>query len=253
MAWDSEQYLKFATERKQPCLDLISRLNGNYLHILDLGCGPGNSTANLKSRYPEANIIGFDSDENMLERARTDHPDIQKFVHGFAPDDLGKLTEKYDLIFSNACIQWIPDQLKLITYVADLLCEGGTFAVQIPITAESDFYRLLYRLIDEKWQKLANISKFYALDHTGYYNALIKHFGDVTIWQTNYHHIVDSKSMVIEWYKGSGLRPYLNALPESEQTEFLRDLTDEINKEYRLLDDGNLFLVMPRLFFLAKK
>ena len=252
MAWDSKQYLKFANERKRPCLDLISRLDGKYDRILDLGCGPGNSTANLKNRFPDAEIIGFDGDENMLERARADHPDFL-FIHGFAPDDLDKLTGKFDLVFSNACIHWIPDQSGLIAAVSDMLNEGGAFAVQIPVAAESDFYKLLYRLIDEKWQGLAKISKFYALDQTGYYNELIKHFSDVTMWQTNYHHIVDSRSMVLEWYKGSGLRPYLSALSETEQTEFLADLSELIEREYKLLADGKLFLVMPRLFFTAKK
>lgn len=252
MDWDSKQYLKFSNERKQPCLDLISRVDGNYKRILDLGCGPGNSTDNLKVRFPDAEIIGFDGDENMLEKARIDHPNF-RFIHGFAPDNLDKLTGEFDLVFSNACIHWIPDQSGLIAAVSDMLSDSGIFAVQIPIAAESEFYKVLYRLINEKWQKLAKISKFFALDQTGYYNELIKHFSNVTIWQTNYHHIVDSKSMVIEWYKGSGLRPYLNALSESEQTEFLCELTDEIEKEYRLLDDGRLFLVMPRLFFIANK
>ena len=87
----------------------------------------------------------------------------------------------------------------------------------------------------------------------GYYNELIKHFSDVTIWQTNYHHIVDSKSMVLEWYKGSGLRPYLAALSETEQAEFLADISELIDRKYELLDNGRLFLVMPRLFFVAKK
>lgn len=85
-----------------------------------------------------------------------------------------------------------------------------------------------------------------------YYNTLTKKLKNITIWKSNYYHIVE-KNMIIEWYKGSGLRPYLDALNESEQKEFLSDLQKVINEEYTLLDDGKTFLIMPRLFFIAEK
>ena len=252
MSWDSEQYLKFKKERQQPCLDLLSRLDGDYKHILDLGCGPGNSTVNLEVYFPKAEIIGFDSDENMLKRAKAEHQNFC-FIHGFAPQDFSKLNNKFDLVFSNACIHWIPDQSGLIASINAILKDSGTFAVQIPIAAESKFYKLLYGLIENKWSKLKSVSKFHMLDQDGYYNELIKHFSEVTIWRTDYYHLIDSKNMVIEWYKGSGLRPYLSALDEKEQKEFIADLSEIIEKEYHPLDDGQLFLIMPRLFFIAKK
>lgn len=250
MPWDSKQYLKFANERKQPCIDLISRLNGDFNSILDLGCGPGNSTENLFKKYTKATVTGFDADDNMLKRAKEDHPDIQ-FVKGFAPNDFDKLNQKFDLVFSNACIQWISGQEKLIEGVCEILNKGGTFAVQVPKTASSLFYKILHRLIEQKWTKLKSVRTFYTLNAEGYYNALIKRFKDVTVWQSDYYHVV-SKESVIEWFMGSGLRPYLELLDAGEEKEFLNDLYTEINKGYRLLDDGNVFLIMPRLFFIAK-
>ena len=251
MAWDSDLYLKFANERKQPCIDLLSRLDGNFGKILDLGCGPGNSTANLFEKYNRSTVIGFDSDDNMLKKAKKDHPDF-KFVKGNAPTDFDKLNGKFDLVFSNACIHWIKEQEKLIDGVYKMLTDKGVFAVQIPLTDESRFYGILYELIGKKWHKLKTVKNFHNMTPKGYYNALIKRFESVTMWQSNYYHIVD-KNTVIEWYKGSGLRPYLALLSEKEREEFLNDLQKEIGKKYTLLDDGNVFLIMPRLFFIAKK
>ena len=251
MAWDSDLYLKFADERKQPCIDLLTRLDGIFDRILDLGCGPGNSTKNLSEKYNRATIIGFDSDDNMLEKAKKDYPDF-RFVKGYAPADFDKLDGKFDLVFSNACIHWIENQEELIDAVDQILKEKGVFAVQIPLTDESQFYRILHRLTAQKWTKLKAVNGFHNMKQEGYYNALIGKFKQVTMWQSNYYHIVD-RSMVLEWYKGSGLRPYLAALREKEQEEFLQDLQDIIDQEYSVLKDGNVFLIMPRLFFIAEK
>lgn len=251
MTWDSDLYLKFANERKQPCIDLISRLDKEFDKILDLGCGPGNSTENLFEKYGVSTIIGFDSDDNMLRKARNSHPNF-RFVKGYAPDDFNKLSEKFDLVFSNACIHWIENQEKLIDEVYKILNDKGVFAVQIPLADESRFYKILYELIERKWTKLKTIKNFHNMSQEGYYNILIRQFKKVTMWQSNYYHIVD-KGMVIEWYKGSGLRPYLALLKENEQEEFLNDLQKEINDKYSLLDDNNVFLIMPRLFFIAEK
>lgn len=251
-AWDSSQYLKFAEERKQPSRDLIARLSGEYQRILDLGCGPGNSTAVLQARFPEAEIIGFDSDENMIRKARADHPDIE-FIRGSAPGDLSRLPGTFDLAFSNACIHWIPDQRELILAVSDMLNACGAFAAQLPLTDEAKFYKTLYRLIAENWHKIAGIHNFHNLDQTGYYNELSRYFQDISIWETDYYHILQERKDVIEWYRGSGLRPYLAALSGQEQEEFIRDLSGAIDRSYPLLDDGRVFLVMPRLFFIARK
>ena len=249
MAWESNQYLKFEKERTQPSNDLISRLDDDYKDILDLGCGPANSTYQLSKRFKNSNIVGFDADINMLNKAKEKHPEF-KYIHGYAPDDL---SGKYDLIFSNACIHWIKDQKGLIKKVYEMLNENGCFAVQIPLTEEASFYKILYSLIDKKWKNLSGVKNFYNYDQYGYYNELSKLYKEVIIWKTDYHHIVSSAEEILEWYKGSGLRPYLEILDEDKKEDFLNDLLTEIKKQYKQLNDGSYFLIMPRLFFIAKK
>ena len=250
--WDENQYLKFAEERKQPCIDLINKLIDEYNCILDLGCGPGNSTKILRERFPYAEIVGMDIDNNMLERAKKDCPNA-KFINGNIPSSLSSLENKFDLIFSNACIHWIDNQNKLITEVYDKLNDNGVFAVQIPLTQESIFYKNLNDLLDTKWSKLKSINNFHNLSVNGYYNELMKKFKKVTIWTTDYYHILDSKEDILEWYKGSGLRPYIQALSETEQKLFLVDIKKMIYEKYQSLEDGKTFLIMPRLFFIANK
>ena len=251
MSWDPQQYLKFAQQREQPCKDLMSRLEGPFDRILDLGCGPGNSTGLLAQCFPKAELIGLDPDERMLEKARTDYPKLT-FVKGRAPENFDRLGAGFDLIFSNACIHWIADQQGLIQGAAKALRPGGIFAVQIPLTGEAPFYKMLYRLVNYRWEKLKEVDNFHSLDQTGYYNALIRSFKEVEIWRTDYCHVMERK-MVLEWYRGSGLRPYLERLTEAERTLFLADLTAQIEREYPLLADGKVFLTMPRLFFLARR
>lgn len=250
--WDSTQYLKFSKERKQPCIDLINRLKDNYKSILDLGCGPGNSTKNLQIKYPQAEIVGIDIDDNMLEKAKIDYPDL-KFIKGDIPKSLDTLKNQYDLVFSNACIHWIEDQNELIEKVYDKINDDGVLAIQIPLTQESVFYKTLNTLIKDKWNKLSGINNFYNLSIDEYYNKLSKKFSNVIIWTTNYYHILNSKDEIIEWYKGSGLRPYLSALTETEKELFLNDLNNVIKEKYNILEDGKVFLIMPRLFLIAEK
>lgn len=254
MAWAPDLYLKFEQERNQPCLDLLSRLarmNRTYSNILDLGCGPGNSTEQLLKHYEQATVIGLDADDNMLAKARASHPKV-RFVKGVAPVALSQLSEKFDLVFSNACIHWVEDQEALIDEVYGVLHAQGVFAAQIPLTDESPFYRILYGLIARKWTKLKSVNHFHNLNQEGYYNVLRKQFKRVTLWQSDYYHVV-APNAVLEWYCGSGLRPYLALLDEAEQTEFLNDLQKEIDAQYPLLEDRNVFLIMPRLFFIAEK
>lgn len=252
--WNSEQYMKFGAERTQPSADLISRLyECEPKRVLDLGCGPGNSTHNLAVRFPESEIIGVDFSEDMLVKARQSYPRLN-FVRGCIPDDLPKLDGKFDLIFSNACIQWIPDHAALIPAMFDKLADGGILAVQIPYIQKALFYRLLNLLVNSgHWKKLSVIHNFHNLMPEEYYDLLGRLSKDFNIWETTYYHTVSSPDGVIEWYKGSGLRPYLDMLSDGERPQFLADLEEIISENFPARENGAIILKMPRIFFTARK
>ena len=248
--WNSGQYMKYKKQRTQPSVDLISRLLQLCpRRILDTGCGPGNSTSALAKAFPDAEITGIDSSEEMLKAARAAYPDM-RFLRICVPDELDVLEGKYDLIFSNACIHWIPEQRLLIERVMDRLCEGGCFAVQIPLIQEAPFYKLLGKLTKtEKWRRLACVKVFYNLLPEEYYDLFSSLGCGFDMWQTSYYHIMDSLRDIIEWYKGSGLRPYLDLLEPDEQDELKRDILAELGKYYAKQADNRVILKMPRLFF----
>ena len=168
------------------------------------------------------------------------------------PDDLG--VESYDLIFSNACIHWIPNHQNLITEIFHKLNKGGTLAVQIPLTQEAPFYKTLFKLVEKKkWSKLAGVHNFHNLMPSEYYDLFTTLDCDFQIWQTTYYHIVQSQEGVIEWYKGSGLRPYLDLLDKEEIEDFMAELKESLKDLFPTQRDGKVILKMPRLFFTLQK
>lgn len=250
--WDSKQYTKFEKERTQPSIDLIGRVGICPKSILDIGCGPGNSTAQLAAHFPEAEILGVDSSDNMLARARAVYPDMA-FRKCSVPDGLDELGS-FDLLFSNACLHWIPDHRSLLPKLMDKLNTGGMLAVQIPLTQEAIFYKLLHEhLKSKKWSRLNTIHNFHNLTPNETYDILSQLSPEVCMWETVYYHVVDSHSAVIDWYKGSGLKPYLDMLDESEKAEFQSELLLLIREKIPLQSDGKVLLKMPRLFFTAVK
>lgn len=251
--WNSNQYMKFRAERTQPSTDLINRLSRHKPQkILDLGCGPGNSTRKLAEKFPTADILGIDSSEDMLKKARRDHPDLS-FKCLRVPDEICNLKD-FDLIFSNACIHWIPNHKALIPDLFDKLSQRGMLAVQIPYIQKAPFYRLLNELVGTcEWKNLSVIHNFYNLYPEEYYDILSELSSDFNIWETTYYHTVNSNNDVIEWYKGSGLRPYLDMLSEKEKPRFLADLSEIISENFPIRENGKIILKMPRLFFTATK
>lgn len=250
--WNSRQYTKFERERTQPSADLIRRLDISPKTVLDIGCGPGNSTNRLYERFPSAEIIGIDSSENMLETARESYPNL-KFEKCFVPDGLENL-DKFDLIFSNACLHWIPNHSELLPKLVARLNDGGVLAVQMPLVQCAAFYKMLNSLVSYgRWEKLRVIQNFHNMMPNETYDILAECSKSVTMWETTYYHIVPSHMSVIEWYKGSGLRPYLEMLGDDEREDFISDLLKMIEENYPVQADGNVILKMPRMFFIAEK
>ena len=250
--WNSLQYTKFETERTQPVIDLIHRISCSPASILDIGCGPGNSTNQLRLHFPNAKLLGIDSSDNMLAKAEKTYPDLT-FCRCVVPDELDSIG-KFDLIFFNACLQWVPDHRHLLPKLISRLNDGGMLAVQMPLTKNAMFYQILEaQLSADRWQHLRGMRNFHILTPHETYDVLVQASPHVTMWDTTYYHALPSHSAVIEWYKGSGLRPYLDALDPVKADEFLAELLERIQKSYPPQADGSVILKMPRLFFTASK
>lgn len=252
MEWNAKTYTKYLEERTQPSIDLINRININPKTILDIGCGPGNSTFQLHKKFEQAIILGIDSSNDMLKNASSNYPTLN-FKKCFIPDELDSL-ESFDLIFSNACIHWIPNHHQLIPQIMSKVNSGGLFAVQIPLVQYAPFYKILNELLLEKeWKKLREINNFHNLSPEETYDILSSVSSKTEMWETTYYHIVYSHNAVIDWYTGSGLKPYLDCLDDNEKVFFTDALLERIKVYFPLRNNGAVILKMPRLFFIAKK
>lgn len=253
--WNSEQYLKFLKERTQPSVDLAAKINmENPKRIIDIGCGPGNSTAVLKKRYPDAYILGVDFSPNMIEKAKADYPDMD-FMLFDATRDFEKLEDKYDIVFSNACIQWVPNHKKLLSDMMSILKPNGVLAVQVPMNFEEPIHKIIVEVITRKeWaDKIGSGRQFYTLKESEYFDVLSDISSDFTMWKTIYMHRMPSHQSIIEWYKSTGMKEYLAVLSDDDKIEFEKAVFNEVEKYYPVQKNGEIIFRFPRLFFTAVK
>ena len=252
--WNDNLYLKFKAQRTQPAVDLAARIDINPSEIIDIGCGPGNSTRVVKNRFPNARAVGLDSSENMLEAARRDNPDCE-FLKRDAGGDLSEFSGKFDVVFSNACIQWVPNHSELLPKMFSLLKSGGVLAVQIPVNFDEPIHQIIGRIsTSEKWrEKFTNPRIFFTLTEGEYFDILSDLSNDFEIWKTVYCHRMPSIDSIIEWYKSTGLKPYLDVLSDEEKEDFTSDVKREVEKAYPAQKNGEIIFRFPRLFFIAKR
>ena len=253
--WDSEQYLRFARERTQPAHDLASRIElPDGARVLDLGCGPGNSTAVLAECFPHAQVTGADNSPHMLERARADYPDLT-FVELDATGDLSSYEGCFDLVFSNACLHWVPDHEALMPRLLSVLAPGGQLAVQMPLTGHQVMYpQVIWPLVaSERWcDKLGAQQSFHVLEPDAYVDLFEGCGVAFDLWETTYYHLLPSHEAVLEWYRGSGLRPYLQALSPEDAQAFEAEVLERIRAAFPQRAAGGVTLCFPRLFFVVR-
>ncbi len=255
MGWDNGQYLKFKAQRTRPATDLSARIPiENPTDIIDVGCGPGNSSRVLKDRYPNAHVLGADSSGNMLDRAREDNPDME-FVLLDAGGDISGYNSRFDVVFSNACLQWIPDHKKLLARLFALLKPGGTLAVQIPMNFDEPIHKILTELAESaEWREKLGIQRlFYTLTQEEYFDVISGLTDDFEMWQTTYCHRMPDHEAIAEWYRSTGMRPYLEALNKRDAAEFESRVMERVRREYAVRKNGEIIFRFPRFFFVANK
>lgn len=254
--WQPNQYLKFEKERTQPAIDLLNRIESSHpRRVIDIGCGPGNSTKILRDRWETAEIIGLDNSKAMLEKAGNKYSDIE-WVLKDSNEDLSFLG-KFDVVFSNAAFQWLPDHSGLIKKLFEMLNTNGVLAVQVPCVKHLPVYAEIQKIIrTKKWtlyfQSPPEYPKHFTFSH--YYDILCELTTELYAWQTDYIHIMKSHDDIVEWYKGTGLRPFLDMLPTEElKAEFCEEYKTQIASAYSVEKDKNVLLPFTRIFFTAYK
>ncbi len=252
--WDAGHYLRFADARTLPAIDLLSRIElAAPRRVVDLGCGPGNSTAPLKARWPEATVLGIDSSDELLTAGRRDHPGID-FVKG----DIASwaAAEPCDVIFANASLQWVGGHDRLIPHLFDQVAPGGVLAVQMPRNHDFATHRLMRRVAAEgEWRdRLKDAREPSPVKPPEfYYDLLAPRAAAFAIWETNYIQVMDGVQAIIAWLQGTGLRPFLARLSDAERPVFLERYAALLAAEYQTQADGRILLPYPRLFFIATK
>ena len=255
-AWDPDQYLRFEGQRDRAALDLLARLPDGLApaEIWDLGCGAGQHAAWLKRRYPEARVHGLDSSEAMLAEARARDAEIdcrRGDIAGWAPE------RPADLIWANASLQWLPDHEALLERLTGFLAPGGVIAAQMPMAYETRHHALLREVAGEgPWAgALKDVERMEPLlAPDSYYAVLAGTCGDIDIWSTRYLQALAGPDAVLEWMKGTALRPYLAALPDpAMRTAFLDALGERLSAAFPRRPDGVTLMPFPRLFLVARK
>jgi trans-aconitate 2-methyltransferase len=251
--WNPEQYLKFGSERTQPVRDLIGRIAlENPRRIADLGCGPGNSTEELGKRWPGSSIQGIDNSAEMIERARRAYPNGRWRVSdaaGWTPE------EPLDLIFSNAMLHWVRDHERLCPRLLEQAAAGGALAVQAPAHYDSPLHREILEVSRHPlWANRMEQARNALTNHPPefYYDLLAPLASRVDVWETTYYHVLAGPESVLEWFRGTGLRPFLEVLADhSERALFEAMLGERYAKTYARRPNGQVLFPFRRLFFVA--
>ncbi|KQN64768.1 trans-aconitate 2-methyltransferase [Erwinia sp. Leaf53] len=253
--WNPDLYRQFEAERTRPAEELLRRIPLTQInYATDLGCGPGNSTELLHRAWPSAQITGLDSSQAMIDQARQRLPGCR-----FELADIRSWQARpaQDVIYANASLQWLTDHPVLLPHLVAQLAPGGVLAVQMPDNLDQPTHSLMRDVAARPaWQEKIPPSaadRKRLLSTEAYYDLLTAAGCRVDIWRTTYYHVMPSAAAVVDWLRATGLRPYLAALSEAEQAQYLAEYQAEIERALPPRQDGNRLMAFPRLFMVAQK
>ena len=256
MSWSAKQYVAFEDERTRPVRDLLNAVPETRARsVVDLGCGPGNSTEVLAARFPGATVTGLDSSPDMIEAARKRLPALRFELTAIETWDE---TGPFDVILANAVLHWVPGHAAVLPRLVGKLAPGGSLAVQMPDNVDEPALQLMREVAaDGPWaEKLASAAETRTtIESAGWYYGLLRqNCSRVDVWRTTYHHpIAGGADAVVEWFKGSGLRPFIAPLEQAEQQAYLDRYRAAVSRAYPALPDGMVLLPFPRLFIVGTR
>lgn len=257
--WDPGQYLKFAGERERPAGELLQRvpLSAPAL-VFDLGCGTGNATLLMAARWPQATVYGLDNSKEMLEKAQAESSSVR-----WVEADIRTWTpaQSPDLIYSNAALHWVEEHAVIFPRLAGFLRSGGCLAVQMPLSWDAPSHRLMRETLDELGRRRGallgtadlreSMNRRPVLATQTYYDLLSPRAQTIDIWETEYLQVLTGDDPVLEWVRGTGLRPILNGLADDERALFLAEYRQRLRAAYPARPDGATLYPFRRLFIVA--
>jgi trans-aconitate 2-methyltransferase len=258
--WDANLYLKFVDARLRPALDLMGRLDpANATRpghaIYDLGCGAGNISRILAEKFPGAPVVGIDSSEEMLAKARSQTTDPRVT---FSKGDLRQFKPDVPpgILYSNAAYQWVENHIDYFPGLLKLLPSGGQLAIQMPRNHEAPSHALMKQAATmgpwrDKLAKVGGIRSVWELAR--YYDVLKPLCSDLDVWETIYQQVLTGKDPVAQYTAGTGLRPYMAVLDEAERTGFYDTYAKLLAEAYPMRSDGITLFPFRRLFIVARR
>jgi trans-aconitate 2-methyltransferase len=244
--WDAGQYLRFGGERSRPFFDLIAQVGAaDPRYVADLGCGPGNLTAALAQRWPQATVVGVDNSPEMIATATRDaapgHANLAfniGDVWDWRPD------RPVDVLACNAVLQWVPDHQRLLLNWTELLAPDGWLAFQLPGNFDQPSHAIVRELAQSpRWRSLladAELNR-QAGDPAEYVELLARPGYEVDAWETSYLHVLPGADPVLEWTKGTTLRPVLAALDPEQAAAFVGEYAGRLRQVYKPRSFGTIF------------
>ena len=254
MAWDPAQYEKFKAERARPFFDLLSQLDGiSPQTVVDLGCGTGEMTAELAKKWPEAQIVGIDNSPEMIAKSEPYATEWLRFevckIEEWTPK------QPVDLLFSNAAFHWLTDHERQIKRLSGLVAPRGIFAFQAPNQFREPSHTIIQDVRNApEWKPLigSDCSDGYLAQPHWYLDTLRESGFEPRLWETIYYQVLQGDDAVLEWVKGTALRPVLSKLSNEQQQGFLLQCAEKFRNAYPKGNGGTLF-PYRRMFVVAKR